>query len=416
MKTSDLLAAREPRFDSRDEGRADSLEHVRAAAWNAGHGWKLRGRDGTRRQLQPAVALELCVLQRFQCRCSAPENDRHRALPGAPDRDVPAVIVNTVLLLERRVVFLVDDQEGQPRKGREHREPRPEHQIGFSCCGCAPIARAFARRKSTVQRHGPPTGKRLRDALLELRRQVDLGNEDQRLAAGGDAVRRGRQINLGLPAARHALQQERCVASARCDDCFDCALLIGVEARLRSGCRMSDAIGVRNRSEQPRWARSDCPARTPERRHDLRKDEAQRFLIVARDKLRELEQIRGESGRVLHDFGERLQLSRIDRCRGVDGDHDAHERSPRELDPNDGADIHGEPRRNPVIECRIRGDRQRDAGDRHRIGQCIRATECLQVPGDAQVVVFETPNVHHSKKWQVIGFLMIVQVVHKPCG
>ena len=60
--------------------------------------------------------------ERFQRRCSATKHDRHAPLLRTPDRQIAAVIANTVLLLELRIVLFVDNDEREPRQRREHGE------------------------------------------------------------------------------------------------------------------------------------------------------------------------------------------------------------------------------------------------------------------------------------------------------
>jgi hypothetical protein len=48
---------------------------------------------------------------------------------GAIHREVAGVVAQSVLLLVRRVVLLVDDHELKLRQRREHGEPRAEHEL-----------------------------------------------------------------------------------------------------------------------------------------------------------------------------------------------------------------------------------------------------------------------------------------------
>jgi hypothetical protein len=65
-------------------------------------------------------------LQRRRC---AAENHRHVAEPRAIDRNVTRVIPHTVLLFERNVVLLVDDDEPEPWHRREYGEARAHDKL-----------------------------------------------------------------------------------------------------------------------------------------------------------------------------------------------------------------------------------------------------------------------------------------------
>src|SRR4029453_10587456 len=116
-------------------------------------------------------------MQGLERRGRAAKDDRHTALPCAPDRDVATVIANAFLLLERRIVLFVDDDEAEPWHRREHREPRAEHEVGLPCGRPPPRTTARSRRKATVQCDALPAGQRSCDLRLELRSQTDLRHE-----------------------------------------------------------------------------------------------------------------------------------------------------------------------------------------------------------------------------------------------
>src|SRR5215831_49320 len=204
-----LLASRQSRVDCGDQLGRDPLRR-RAASVRHERDGRLPGtRHRAKRKREAAVASSLDVHQAFKRGGGTSEHDRNRALLCPPDRDVTAVIPNTVLLLVRRIVLLIDDDEREPRQRGEYRKPRSENQIGIAGGGEKPVASANAGRKSAVQRHRAPSGNRRGNTLLELRRQIDLRHEDQHLAATRDALRGSGEIDLGLSAAGDALEQER---------------------------------------------------------------------------------------------------------------------------------------------------------------------------------------------------------------
>ena len=73
---------------------------------------------------------------------------------------------------------------------------------------CQPVAKALRGGQPTVQRHNVPAGKPLGKAGLQLRRQVDFGDQHQGLFAGPQCLRRRAQVDLGLAAAGGAMQQQ----------------------------------------------------------------------------------------------------------------------------------------------------------------------------------------------------------------
>ena len=104
-------------------------------------------------------------------------------------------------------MFFVDHDQAQPRHRCEHRQARAEHQIGLAEVRGEPMAQALRRRQATVQRHQVVAGKSLGKSRLELRREVDLGHQDQDLPPCSERLRRSMQVDLGLAATRHTMQQ-----------------------------------------------------------------------------------------------------------------------------------------------------------------------------------------------------------------
>jgi hypothetical protein len=123
------------------------------------------------------------------------------------DRQVARRIARAFLLLEARVVLLVDDDQAQPRHRRKDRQPRAQHQVGAAQVRQQPVVQPLRRRQCAVQADQPPTRETGREAGFELRRQVDLGHQHQGLAAVGQRALGGLQVDLGLAAAGDAVQQ-----------------------------------------------------------------------------------------------------------------------------------------------------------------------------------------------------------------
>ena len=228
-------------------------------------GGKLRRRNRARREHQALVAAVLRLMKRLERRRGRAEHDRYTALPCAPDGDVAAVVAHAFLLLERRIVFFVDDDEAESRHRCEYREPRAEHEIRLACGSCFPMTTSQRGGKPTVQRHRPPPRKCARYPLQELGGQVDFRDQQQRLTAGRHASRRGGEIHLGLAAPGDAVEHERRESAERVRNGRDGALLFGVECRGGGGRR--NICRKRGRRKDAVRARD---AASPDRRDNLR--------------------------------------------------------------------------------------------------------------------------------------------------
>ena len=116
------------------------------------------GAAGTVRQLEPAVAVSAHVVDGLQRRSGAPEHDRSPGVPGAHHREVARGVPEPVLLLEREVVLLVDDE--QSRAARAARTPRSECPPTRPRCRCAHASTTRAARRRRVRSEAPRRGSR----------------------------------------------------------------------------------------------------------------------------------------------------------------------------------------------------------------------------------------------------------------
>mgnify|MGYP003693615585 CR=1 FL=1 len=210
MNTRRLLAAIEPRRERRHERRADAFDgRWRRGCRRTGSRAAAPATHRAPRQLEPAIAAALRVNQRLERRRCAAEHHGDVALARAPDGDVAAVIANALLLLERRVVLFVDDDEPEPGQRREDGESRTEDEIRVAGRRRAPVAQALAGRKPAVQRDrsdGSARHRRMRWPNCGVR--LISGTRIEHLPAGGDALGGGSQVHLRLAAPGDALQQE----------------------------------------------------------------------------------------------------------------------------------------------------------------------------------------------------------------
>jgi len=320
-----------------------------------------RARVGAVRQIEALVAALLRVGERLERRGGRAEDHRHPARVRTHHRNVARVVAHAILLLVRAVVLLVDHDEREPRQRREDREPRAEHEVGLPPRGRFPVPSPRAGRQPAVQRDGAHARQGGPHACLEMRREIDLGHEDQHLAAGRDRARGGVEVDLGLAAAGHALQQEGRVAVAGGDDGLDRRLLRGVARVLRQGRRIGRAVAGRRLAPDAR-ARGQGRNRQGEHLSDGR-------LVVGRDEAAQVEDVGRQRGAVGHGVDRPHALGR-ERRLAVDVDDDPMQSPRTEMRFDDVSGRERKPGRHPVVEELVERDRQRDARDGHRGARC----------------------------------------------
>jgi hypothetical protein len=158
-------------------------------------------------QFQHLVTPRRGMVEGFQRGRGGTEHDGDVRLMRAPDRHVARRVTQAFLLLERGVVFLVDDDQLQARHGHEDREPGAEHDVGVTGKRFEEAARTRRVGHAAVGADDVRGGEARGDATFELRRQGDLGHQHQGLAAAREHGIDGAQIDLGLAAAGDAVQQ-----------------------------------------------------------------------------------------------------------------------------------------------------------------------------------------------------------------
>ena len=134
--------------------------------------------------------------------------DQHRAvLGGAPLGDQPRVVARVALVLVGAVVLLVDDDEPEVGDRREDRAARADADARLARAQAAPLVVALPRAELGVQdRDGVAEARD--EAVDHLRRQPDLGDEDQHAAPLGQRLGGGAQVDLGLARAGDAVQEQ----------------------------------------------------------------------------------------------------------------------------------------------------------------------------------------------------------------
>ena len=142
-------------------------------------------------------------------------------------------------------MLLVDDDQPGVGERREDRRPRADHDARLAAARRAPGPQSLDVGQRRVQ-HRERHGEARRETGDQLRRQRDLRHQHERLlAALHDGVDRA-QVDLGLAAARDAVQQERRVAA-------------------RGGGNRLDRVTLLRRGLRP-GTRGDCDARRCGRR------------------------------------------------------------------------------------------------------------------------------------------------------
>ena len=158
---------------------------------------------------QQAVAAAARGQPGFQRRRGRAEHHRHAALRGERDREIAGAVTHALLLLVRGVVLLVDHDGSQPRHRREHRQPRAHHHARAPLGSGEPVRRALAVGQVAVHERDRLAGQPPGHLRHQLRRECDLRHQQQdlRVRAGPEHVREPAQVDLGLAAPRHAVQQ-----------------------------------------------------------------------------------------------------------------------------------------------------------------------------------------------------------------
>jgi hypothetical protein len=235
-----LLATREPLGDG---GAQRQREHAGPTALAAqvhdAHDGQ-RSPIDARRQRQAPIPATRRVRERLETRRRRTQHDGDAEHLRASHRDVAAVVAQLLALLVRGLMLLVDDDELGVRQRREHGRARAHDDVECAAAREFPVAPPRADRQIAVQRADAPT-----ESLLEhchdLRRERDLGHEDERLPARLARGSRRAQIDLGLAARGDTVQQER-LEAARADR------LVDRDARLALRRRERDALGIGMRS------------------------------------------------------------------------------------------------------------------------------------------------------------------------
>ena len=196
--------------------------------------------DAHRRQRRAEPAAELEPLER------RPRLGPRRRRPVHRDRaferralrgDGARVVARIGVLLVRRVVLLVDDDQPEPADRREHRRARADDDPRLAARDALALVAALGVGQRRVEDRDAVAEPRA-DAADGLRRERDLRDEDDRAEAALEHRRARLQVDLGLAGAGRAVEQD--VAGAAVDD-----------ARDRGALRLARALPARPRRRAP---------------------------------------------------------------------------------------------------------------------------------------------------------------------
>jgi len=187
------------------------------------------GRTGAAVQAVQVITAQFGVVQAFQRRCGAAEDDRDVQGLGAYDGEVAGVVMEPVLLFVAAVVFFIDDDQAGLRQVGEGRRARTDHDPAAAAGHGRPGPRPRAVRKPGMQ-HMHRHRQARAEARQGLRGQADFRNQHQGLFTLRQAALYGPYVDFGLAAAGHAFQQVHGEAG-RLQDIRQALALLGIEFR-----------------------------------------------------------------------------------------------------------------------------------------------------------------------------------------
>ncbi len=206
-------------------------------------------------------------------------------MPGPFDRDVPSVVFGTFLLLIRRLMLFVHNDQADPVERRKNGGTRPDRYLDFALAYFPPLVVTLAAGEAAVH-----DGDLVAEATLEpfhhLGRQRNFGDKDDGLPVLFDAMLDRLQINFGFAARCDAVQKENPVASCiqRVDDPVIRVLLLVVQAKrfrrleAASAIRIAEHLHLLDRNESLVRKPLDGGRRDLKRLKHLFKRKGEQFL------------------------------------------------------------------------------------------------------------------------------------------
>ncbi len=162
-----------------------------------------------RRADPPAQVEALEQLPALRARRRAAVDDDRALERAALGRDRARVVARIRVLLVGRVVLLVDADEPEPLDRREDRRARADDDAGLP--GRDPLALVAALRlRQARMEHRHAVSEPSAEARRGLRRQRDLGDEDDRAEPARERLLAGAEVDLRLAAPGRPVEEQVC--------------------------------------------------------------------------------------------------------------------------------------------------------------------------------------------------------------
>ena len=163
-------------------------------------------------QVDPAIAAGIGIRQALEGGGSGSQHDRDAMAGRARHGQVASRVPEALLLLVGRVMLLVDDDDAEARQRGEHGGARADHDGRRAGAGGPPRGQALGVGHRRVERDDGD-GQSAAEACDQLRREGDFRNQHHRASAGVEYALDQVQVDLGLAAAGHAIEQPGGVAA-----------------------------------------------------------------------------------------------------------------------------------------------------------------------------------------------------------
>ncbi len=215
----------------------------------------------------------------------------HRALElGSAKGNTARVVARVGVLLVGGILLLVDADEPQSRQRREDRRACADHDRRLAGRDAFPLVAPLRLRQSRVEA-SDAVSEAVAEAGERLRREGDLGNEDDRAEPALEGGGTGPQVDLRLATAGLAVKEEAPAGADRLHDAGEgCILRLGQRGGSLLGRKVHGsrptalaAPGTARRGDQRERARGRRPVvgRDPEREIDERTRDTSEHLLDA---------------------------------------------------------------------------------------------------------------------------------------
>ena len=167
-----------------------------------------RGACGARRQREQPDSPLVGPMVGLDRRRRAPEHAHRTCVLRPKQRHVASMVAKALVLLERRVVLLVDDDQSQIRDRRKQRGTCPNRDLHSPPSKRLPGVVALTRGETTVK-NGDVVAEAGAEPSDELRCERDLRNEQHRATPRSAHFVDRPEVHLRLARTGHAMQKKR---------------------------------------------------------------------------------------------------------------------------------------------------------------------------------------------------------------